>query len=470
MPIPAPRRSATTEGSRRRDGVVTRVRKAAAVVLMTPLAATAIAISGSTTAQASGCIGFGSAEITPPTGTLMAGSTIPVKATVHNMLLEAHLQISGPGLDQQVGKSVFNGDITDQVTIPQAGYFTLAVIGNATHCTYETNSFTVKARPTPRPTHSKNPHKTLLPTPGGGIPNSSSPFPGITPGGSTDYLQRPFNESSPFSLPSVAPDGVQGFGYPTPDPQVAAPPTKPLARNVAQTTPVKWGQSIALAAVLLLLSAHLGMWSRRQRLAAEGPRPSRGGKLPGRKRGAERATAVMAATATLADAPTREANDQSPSGDLNTIDEPTFGTPNTGGMRTGETSIGGARTGRASVDPLDRRFGNARPASSGMAGMSTPDASNLSASAPDASTAGIDVRGLGWSADESIGGTGANYGDAGANSPWGSAPRMSRGSSSMSPGAGDTPDAGTPSNAERADRTDGQQPTGRPYQGRRRRS
>jgi hypothetical protein len=261
---------------------VTRVRKAAAAVLMTPLAATAVAVSGSTNAQAADCLGFSSATISPPGGPVVVGSSVALKATVHNMLLQAHLQISGPGLNQQVGKSAFNGDIGDSVTVSQPGHFSLAVIGNGTQCTYVTSGFTVKERPaSPRPTHGTTPHKTLLPGHGGvGMPGSSSPFPGITPGaGGAGFTQKPFNGSSPFNLPQVAPDGsAPGFQYPTPDPQVASPPARPLARNVAQTTPIKWGQSLALALVLLLLSAHLGMWSRRQRrLAAAGPSGPRDG-------------------------------------------------------------------------------------------------------------------------------------------------------------------------------------------------
>jgi hypothetical protein len=78
--------------------------------------------------------------------------------------------------------------------------------------------------------------------------------------------------NNPFSLPSVGPDGSGiGFQYPTPDPQIAAPAAKQVrAGDASASTPIKWGQSIAAALVLLLLSAHFGMWSRRQRLAAEG--------------------------------------------------------------------------------------------------------------------------------------------------------------------------------------------------------
>src|SRR4051794_10865942 len=93
-------RPVTLEGSRRRDGVVTRVRKAAAVSLMTPMAAAAIAVGLGQSAQAAeACSPLASASITPPTGTITAGSSVHVSAQINGlMLLQAHLQISGPGL------------------------------------------------------------------------------------------------------------------------------------------------------------------------------------------------------------------------------------------------------------------------------------------------------------------------------------------------------------------------------------
>jgi hypothetical protein len=72
-----------------------------------------------------------------------------------------------------------------------------------------------------------------------------------------------------------------------------------VARNVSETTPIKWGQSLAIALVLLVISAHLGMWSRRQRLAAEGPRTD-GGKRISRKK-ARRANATVTETSALAE-------------------------------------------------------------------------------------------------------------------------------------------------------------------------
>jgi hypothetical protein len=280
---------------------------------LTPLAAAALAVGGTTTAHAAKCIGFGSASIKPLNGTVTAGSSVGVSATVRGMLLQAHLQISGPGLDQQVGKSASNGEIADQITVPQSGYFTLAVIGNGTGCTYETSGFSVKERPSsPKPTPHNTPGKTLAPGGGGfGTPDGPT-FPAGNPGNAGNtFSLKPLNGSSPFSLPSVAPEGSDpGFAYPSPDPQIASPPAKPLARNVSETTPIRWGQSVALALVLLMLSAHLGMLSRRQRLATAGARPARGGRAAVRKKTRRTAAAVADASTpsdAAADAPARPA-------------------------------------------------------------------------------------------------------------------------------------------------------------------
>jgi hypothetical protein len=297
---------------------VTRVRKAAAVSLMTPMVGAAIAVGLSHPAVAAeACPPLASASIKPPTGTVTAGSSVHVSAKISGlMLLQAHLQISGPGLDKQVGKSVASGEIQGDVTVPKAGYFTLAVIGNGTSCTYQTAGFSAReqastARPTQSSTPSKNPHT------GSGGGNGASPgamgsLPTGAAGGgavgSNNFGLNPLNGASPFSLPSVAPDGSgQGFQYPSPDPQVAAPPTiQPQARNVSETTPIKWGQSLAIALVLLIISAHLGMWSRRQRLAAEGARSTGGGRWMARRK-TKATSATVAETTTLTDDPTATA-------------------------------------------------------------------------------------------------------------------------------------------------------------------
>lgn len=295
---------------------MTRVRKLAAVSLMTPMAAAAIAAGLSPSADAAqACPPLANATIAAPQGTVRVGSSVHVSAQINGlMLLQAHLQISGPGLDKQVGNSVMTGPISGDVVVPKAGYFTLAVIGNGTKCTYQTAGFSVKERASKAdPTHSSAPGRT--PRPGSGHSGSSGggtvSLPGGTAGGGTasgnDYAVNPLTGSSPFSLPSVAPDGSsQGFAYPTPEPQVASPQSQPVARNVSETTPVKWGQSLAIALVLLVISAHLGMWSRRQRLATEGAGSTSGGagKRAARKNARESAM-TMTATAT---APTASAD------------------------------------------------------------------------------------------------------------------------------------------------------------------
>ncbi|MEV0407482.1 hypothetical protein [Actinoallomurus sp. NPDC050550] len=270
-----------------------KVAKAAAVALMTPLTAAAIAVgeSGPVHAEDSCWYGLASASITPPAGTITAGSSVHVSAKVSGMLAGAHLQISGPGLDQQVGPTTHDGTISGDVTVQEDGYFVLKVIGNLTTCTYDTSGFSVNARsasPKPKSKHHKTtPGKT--PKSGGDTTVPAGAGPTLPSGTGTGGVPTPsLNSNSPFNLPSLGPNGSgAGFQYPTPDPQIAAPNTKQVrADNVAATTPIKWGQSIAAALVLLLLSAHFGMWSRRQRLAADarvaqtGPAGRAGGKSP----------------------------------------------------------------------------------------------------------------------------------------------------------------------------------------------
>jgi hypothetical protein len=290
---------------------VTRVRKVAAVSLMTPMAAAAVALgSGGQASAVEACAPLASATINAPTGTVAVGSTVHVSAQISGlMLLQAHLQATGPGLDQQVGKSVMSGTISGNVTVPKAGTYTLAVIGNGTKCTYKSAEFKAKQRAVASPTQSGSPGST----PGAGrtpgrhsVGNGANPLPRGAGGGAAGGggYGLPLNGASPFSLPPVAPDGsAQGFAYPSPEPQVASPPTQPAARSVAETQPVKWGQSLAIALVLLVISAHLGMWSRRQRLAAEGahsksPVNGRGGRKRAARKTPRESETIMAATAT----------------------------------------------------------------------------------------------------------------------------------------------------------------------------
>jgi hypothetical protein len=328
------------EGARRRDGVVTRVRKVAAVSLMTPMAAAALAVGlNQQPADAAGCPPLASASINAPTGTVIAGSSVHATAKITGlMLLQAHLQISGPGLDKQVGNSVMSGEIKGDVVVPKPGYFTLAVVGNGTKCTYQTAGFSVKEKASAaKPTHSSAP--SLTPRAGGRGSGSAAGAPSLPTGSvgngaGANFGLNPLNGASPFSLPSVAPDG-QGFQYPSPDPQVASPPSRPVARNVSETTPIKWGQSLAIALVLLIISAHLGMLSRRQRLAAEGPRSTGGGKLIGRKK-SRKAAAVVAETSVLTDSATEAARP--------TDTAPAVGTPTTDGTASTDNVSAADRT------------------------------------------------------------------------------------------------------------------------------
>lgn len=292
---------------------MTRVRKVAAVSLMTPMAAAALAIGlNQQPADAAGCPSLASATISPPTGTVTAGASVHVSAKISGlMLLQAHLQISGPGLDKQVGNNAVSGEIKGDVVVPKPGYFTLAVIGNGTKCTYQTASFPVKDKASAaKPSHSSAPSRAPRSGGSGGSGSAvgapSLPTGSAGNGAGSNFGLNPLNGASPFSLPSVAPDGSsQGFQYPSPDPQVASPPSRPVARNISETTPIKWGQSLAIALVLLVISAHLGMWSRHQRLVAEGARTG-GGKLFRRKKSRE-AAAMVAETSVLTDTATEAA-------------------------------------------------------------------------------------------------------------------------------------------------------------------
>jgi hypothetical protein len=250
--------------------LVTKVRKAAGAAVL-PLLAAAVAIGvGATPADAAICSPLSSASITAPSGTITAGSTVHASARVFGMLFGAHMQITGPGLDRQVGSSVaVAGTIRGDVKVPEPGKYSLAVLGNGTGCVYDSTAFTVKQSPS---APSATPHASASGRPAGAsrAPKASR-IPGQLPAGGNPRLRVP-DSGSPYRLPPVAPDGSgPSLRLPSADPQVAAPPipqARPRATDTAQTLPpIKWGQSIAIALVLLLLSAHMGMWSRRQRLA-----------------------------------------------------------------------------------------------------------------------------------------------------------------------------------------------------------
>lgn len=324
---------------------MTRVRKVTAVTLMTPLAAGALALGVNVPAHAADtCWPLAHATITDPGDSITTGSTAHLAAQVSGMLLGSHLQIAGPGFatPQQVGPSKSSGDITGDVVVKKAGYYTLSVVGNGTKCTYESTGFPVKQKPAPKPTHSSAPAKPLQPgKAGGSVPKipGSLPGGGQIPGGKTPggLGGVPLNGSSPFSLPSVAPDGTgPDFQNPTPDPQVAAPAgTKPLAHDTSAPTPISWEQSVAVAMVLLLLSAHMGMWSRRQRRLATAGGPGRSGAGKAPAKGKKAATKPSAAkdtkdtkdtkatvTSTLAETPASQASAPAAGGNV----VPPFGT------------------------------------------------------------------------------------------------------------------------------------------------
>jgi hypothetical protein len=252
---------------------VTNVRRGAGAAVL-PLVAAAVGIGvGATPADAAICSPLSSASITGPSGTVTAGSTVHARARVSGMLLSAHMQITGPGLNQQVGPSAISGVIEGDVRVPQPGAYTLKVMGNGTGCVYDTDSFSAKERAT---TSKPSPQRSGGGASGGGRTARTSRLPKRVPNNGSTGLRTP-GSGSPFRLPSVTPDGSgPSLRYPSSDPQVAAPPIRqpqPQANNAAQTVPpIKWGQSIGIALVLLLLSAHMGMWSRRQRLAEAGGR------------------------------------------------------------------------------------------------------------------------------------------------------------------------------------------------------
>jgi hypothetical protein len=356
---------------------VTSVRTIAAVSL-TSVAAATLAVGSSGAAYAADvCAPLASASITPPSGSITAGSSVHVSAQINGlMLLKAHLQISGPGLDKQVGDSVVTGAIQGDVTVPKAGYFTLAVIGDGTKCTYKTAGFSVKDRPVaPKASqHSSPSARSSASGSRGGSP--VLPPPGNGGAGGNDYGLTPLNSASPFSLPTVAPNGTGlGFEYPTPDPQVASPPSRPAAHKVSETTPIKWGPSLALALVLLLISAHLGMWSRRQRLAAEGARADREDKRTASKKARE--DAVLATRPSTLDGPAT----------LTGTDAPT-GMSESDGPRDGLDASGGTRSGLGEP-PTRSGLGESRSARDGLDGAGgSPDATRLPSGMSDREAAG----------------------------------------------------------------------------------
>jgi len=105
--------------------------------------------------------------------------------------------------------------------------------------------------------------------------NGSSTAPSIPTGTTNSNNSNPSNNVpvAPITnLPTVAPDGSNPtFPYTTPTPRVAQmQPAAPKAQNVASVSSLQWGKSIAIALILLVCAAHLGMWTRRLRIAQAG--------------------------------------------------------------------------------------------------------------------------------------------------------------------------------------------------------
>ncbi|MFC0040736.1 hypothetical protein [Actinomadura rayongensis] len=106
---------------------------------------------------------------------------------------------------------------------------------------------------------------------GGGsapLPTSGAVPPLPTTGNAPQTPLTNLNGQSPVTLPSVQPDGATpGYAYPAP--QVAGQST-PTADNAVPMGPIEWSRNIGIALVLLVIAAHLGMWTRRLRVAQAG--------------------------------------------------------------------------------------------------------------------------------------------------------------------------------------------------------
>jgi hypothetical protein len=193
----------------------------------------------------------------------------------------------------------------------------------------------------------------------------------------------PLPGRSPLSLPTVAPNGqAPGFQYPTPGPQVADPATGPVAHAAASTGLFRWGKSVALALILLVVAAHLGAWTRRLRRAQVAATPARAVSTRAKRGGPLRGN------------PGRDAT--SPGTTRKTPPAPMQGT--TAGATTAPATAA-ART--VAEQPLPAGSGTAtRPASGRLidAKASVADAAVLGAS-------GVPMRSAPAPADESAGGS-----------------------------------------------------------------
>ncbi|RKS79163.1 hypothetical protein BZB76_0605 [Actinomadura pelletieri DSM 43383] len=146
----------------------------------------------------------------------------------------------------------------------------------------------------------------------GGSPSSAGA------GGGLPGVGIPLNNQAPVTVPSVRPDGAA--------PDVAHPAPQvvngvPEARDVVATDRLRWAKSVGIALVLLIVAAHLGMWTRGLRVAqarvsssGTAARVARGGTGRERVRRARRQIARAEALAKTAPAEPAGAADKGAEG------------------------------------------------------------------------------------------------------------------------------------------------------------
>lgn len=252
---------------------MTRVRKLVTMALITPVAAGTAILAVGAPAHASGCIG--SASITSGYGSYTLGSSVHVSARMDTV--SAALYVAGPGGDWSLGSAGWGGSAGGTIRPSLPGTYSITITGNITGCTFASGSFSVSSLPTHTPAPPSH-HQGGSTDHGGSsnytgtnsAPNGANNSPNGTDTNNYPNLS-PQNNGSSLNLPSVAPDGSGNFQYPAngQNPQVASPAGKQrLASEEQSTNPAQWGRSIAIALVLLMLSAHLTMWNRRHRVTA----------------------------------------------------------------------------------------------------------------------------------------------------------------------------------------------------------
>jgi hypothetical protein len=262
-------------------------------------------------ANAATSCGIGGSASIPGPGHGTVGSTVSVSAVVKDVV-SVTLKVTGPSGTvtlESGGNALGTTTLSGSFTPSAAGGYDAEVTGNILSCTYASTPFSVSARPSAKPSPSQR--KTSGGARTGPGKNGSDPY---VPSSGTIGNSDPgaFNvptdipslgvrsgTSSPYSLPSVSPDGTGEFSYATPSPDVASN-DKRLASNDMALGGLEWGPSIAIVLVLLLVSAHLTAWSRRQRFAmAEAGTRTRGAG-PRRRTAGAMAFATATVTAVTA--------------------------------------------------------------------------------------------------------------------------------------------------------------------------